>query len=215
MLFPRILKMKAIEEIRDLKKIFNDRIYSIIKYGFGKRNILVVLDDITYEYLTEIKLYIAKLRKKKNIVVISKKDIKPKNLGVDFLNIKLTSVIIYGKDIFKDIDFESVKIKRQIRYEANNTLMNLRNELINKKWAWQMKELLFSAIPRLLPLIVAHLYIKGEKIPNAIPDTINRYLKHNEDAVILLKISKSLTKEEMTKLFQELFVFLENLADNV
>lgn len=207
--------MKAIEEIHDLKKIFNDSIYSIIKYGFGKRNILVVLDDITYEYLMEIKPYIVKLRKKKNIVVISKKDIKPKNLGVDFLNIKLTSVIIYGNDIFKGIDFESVKIKRQIRYEANNTLMNLRNELINKKWRWQMKELLFSAIPRLLPLIVAHLHIKGENIPNAIPDTINRYLKHNEDAIVLLRISKSLTKEEMKTLFQELFVFLENLADNV
>ena len=75
--------------------------------------------------------------------------------------------------------------------------------------------MLFSLIPRLLPLIVAHLYLKGEKIPNAIPDTINRYIKHNEDAIVLLRIRKDLSKSEMNKLFEEVFDFLEKLVDKV
>lgn len=207
--------MKSIEEIRQLKDIFEDSIFSIIKYGFGKRNILVVLNEVSIDYLLKIKPYLMKLKKEKSILVISKKNIKSQSLGVDFLNIKLTSVVIYGQEPFKEMTFDNTRLKRQIRYEANKTLINLTNDFLSKKWSWQLKDVLFSLIPRLLPLIVAHLYLKGEKIPNAIPDTINRYIKHNEDAIVLLRIRKDLSKSEMNKLFEEVFDFLEKLVDKV
>jgi len=207
--------MNDIEEIHRLKKIFDKSIYSIIKYGFGKRNLLVVIKNGNMDYLMKIKPYILSLRKKKNILVLSYDDISQQNFGIDLLNIKLTSVVIYGNDVFKEFNIDNTKIKRQIRYEANRQLIALKNELLSRKWSWHMRALLFSMIPRILPVIVAHLYIKGDKIPNAIPDTINRYLKHNEDAVVLLKIKRKVTADEMKDLFQELFVFLKGLSKKV
>ncbi len=207
--------MGDIEEIHKLKKVFDDTIYSIVKYGFGKRNLIVIIKNGNIDYLIKIKAYILALRRKKNILVISYDDINQTNFGIDLLNIKLTSVVIYGKDIFKEFKIDNLKIKRQIRYEANKQLIALKNELLSRKWPWQMRDLLFSTIPRILPLIVAHLYIKGEKIPNAIPDTINRYVKHNENAVVLLKIRKKMTPEETKALYQEVFGFLKNLAEKV
>ena len=207
--------MNDVEEIHKLKKIFDKSIYSIIKYGFGKRNILVVIKNGNMDYLMKIKPYILSLRKKKNILVLSYDDINQQNFGIDLLNIKLTSVVIYGNDVFKEFNIDNIKIKRQIRYEANRQLIVLKNELLSIKWPWHMKNLLFSMIPRVLPIIVAHLYIRGDNIPNAIPDTINKYLKHNEDAIVLLKIKKKVTVDEMKSLFQEVFVFLKGLSKKV
>jgi hypothetical protein len=203
------------DEIYKLKKVFDTNIYSIVKYGFGKRNILIVLNDVSTEYLNKIKPYLLKLKKDKNIVVIGKNNISPKCIGVDFLNIKLTSVVIYGAEIFSDSEIDPAKIKRQIKYEANRLLINLRNEYLSFRWPWHMKKLLYSAVPRVLPLIVAHLYLKGEKIPNAIPDTINRYLKHNEDAIVLMRIKKDMSSKETDALFNDFFLFLENLNDKI
>lgn len=206
--------MEEIEEIHKLKKIFDTSIYSIVKYGFGKRNLLVVVKETDVDYLLKIKPYILKLKKSKNILLLSNDDLKESNLGIDLLNIMLTSVVIYGNDPFKGFEVDNNRIKRQIKYEANKLLIGLKNELLSRKWSWQMKSLLFSSIPRVLPLIVAHLYLKGEKIPNAIPDTINKYLKHNEDAVVLLKMGNDVSKDEMYKYFDEIFVFLNHLAEN-
>jgi hypothetical protein len=207
--------MKDVEDIKKLKDIFNDSIYSIIKYGFGKRNILVVLNDMGMDYMMRIKPYLFKLKKNKNILVLTKKNISKRSIGVDFLNIKLTSVVIYGNDIFKNAKIDTARIKRQIRYEANRALINLKNEFLSCKWSWRMRELLFTVIPRTLPLIVAHLYVLGEKIPNAIPDTINRYIKHNEDAIALLSISRNLSKDKLKGVFQDIFDFFEKLEEKV
>ncbi len=207
--------MNEIDDIYKLKQIFSDKIYSIAKYGFGKRNLLVILEDDSIDFLFEIKPALSKLRKNKNILVFSKKDLMKNNLGIDYLNIKLTSVVIYGKDIFKELEVDNAKIKRHLGYEANRMLIGLKNEMLNCRWSTQMRNLLYSSVPRILPLIVAHLYLKGEKIPNAIPDTINRYLKHNEEVVCLLKITKDLSTKEVKHMLANVFVFLENLSRKV
>jgi hypothetical protein len=126
--------MESIDDIQKLKKIFDESIYSIVKYGFGKRNILVVVNEVDIDYLIKIKPYLLKLKKTKNILVIPRKNIKTDNLGVDFLNIKLTSAVIYGADIFKELKFDNTKIKRQIHYESNKTLVSLVNEILSRRW---------------------------------------------------------------------------------
>ena len=63
--------MADIDEIHTLKRIFNDSIYSIVKYGFGKRNLLVIIKNGGLDYLLKIKPYIAKLRKNKNILLVN------------------------------------------------------------------------------------------------------------------------------------------------
>ncbi|MCB9358830.1 hypothetical protein H6503_02780 [Candidatus Woesearchaeota archaeon] len=205
--------MRDIEEIKNLKEIFNDHIYSVIKYGFGKRNFLVVVNDMDIPYMMKIRPYIRRIRKQKNILILTKENVSKKNIGVDFLNIKLTSVVIYGQDIFKGASIDTLRLKRQIKYEANRILVNLRNEILDTGWKRSLKDILFSVIPRVLPLIVAHLYVLGEKIPNAIPDTINRYVKHNSDALVLLKIRKDISQKEVEILLKDSMVFLEKLVD--
>ncbi|MFT4303087.1 MAG: hypothetical protein ACMXYG_00845 [Candidatus Woesearchaeota archaeon] len=205
--------MHDIEDIKKLKDVFNDHIHSIIKYGFGKRNILVVLEEMDIDYLLKIRPLIRRIRKQKNLLVLTKENVTKKNIGVDFLNIKLTSVVLYGNDIFKDATIDTTRIKRQIKYEANRILVNLRNELLNTKWSWDIRRILYSVIPRILPLIVAHLYVLGEKIPNAIPDTINRYIKHNESASVLLRIRKDIKRDEMDKLLQDIFDLFESMIN--
>jgi len=207
--------MNEIDDIYKLKQIFDGKIYSVAKYGFGKRNLLVILDDDSLDFLYEVKPALQKLRRTKNVLVFSKSDLQKKNLGIDYLNIKLTSVVIYGKDVFSEFEVDNAKIKRHLGYEANRMLIGLKNDMLSAKWNSSMKNLLFSIVPRVLPLIVAHLYLKGEKIPNAIPDTINRYLKHNEEAVCFLKITRDVTPKEVKHLLADVFVFLENLSKKV
>lgn len=206
----------SMDEISKLKEIFDGYIYSVIKYGFGKRNLLVVVKNMDIDSLLAIKPHILRLRRNnRSVLVLAYDDLHKKNLGIDFLNIQLTSAIIYGKDIFKEFIVDNARIKRHIAYEANRLMIALKNELLSLRWSWQVKSLLFSTIPRVLPLIIAHLYLKGEKIPNAIPDTINRYVKYNEDAHVLLRISKQVSKKEIDVLFKGIFEFLEHLSTHV
>lgn len=207
--------MHEVEDIRMLQRIFDGYIYSVLKYGFGKRNLLVIIKDMDIDKLLEVKKYIIKLRKQKNVLILSYDDLHKKNLSIDYLNIQLTSVVVYGSDIFKEFTVDTPRIKRHISYEANRLVITLKNELLSRRWSWQIKSLLFSVVPRILPLIVAHLYVKGEKIPNGIPDTINRYLKYNDDATVLLKIRRNVTSAEAIVLMKEVFVFLENISTRV
>jgi hypothetical protein len=209
------LKADSIDDISRLKKVFNDSIVSIIKYGFGKRNILVVVEDTSFDYLVKIRPYLRKLSKSKNIVVLSRNNIVKKNIGIDFLNIKLTAAVIYGEDVLNQLIFPKEDLKKQIIYEANKILINTRSEFLEKRWAFQQKEVLYHSLPRVLPLIVAHLYLKDQKIPNAIPDTINKYAKINEDAAVLLRISKNMPASEMDTHFTDLFYFLENISERL
>lgn len=207
--------MNEVDDIYKIKQIFDGKIYSIAKYGFGKRNLLVVLEDDSIDFLYEIKQSLLKLRRTKNVLVFSKTDLLKKNLGIDYLNIKLTSVVIYGKDIFQELEVDTAKVKRHIGYEANRMLIGMKNDMLNCRWNSSMKKLLFSCLPRILPLIVAHLHVKGEKIPNAIPDTINRYIKINQEALCLLKITRDVNPKEVKHLLANVFVFLENLSKKV
>jgi hypothetical protein len=209
------LKPDSVDDIRHLKEVFDDSIVSIIKYGFGKRNILVVVNDTSVEYLTRIRPFLLRISRDKNIVVISKNNIMNKNMGIDFLNIKLTAAVIYGENVLEHLKFEKENLRNQVIYEANKILINTRHDFLSKRWGWQRKNVLFQAVPRILPLIVAHLYLADQKIPNAIPDTINRYLKVNEDAAVLLKISRNVSTDELPNLFTDLFALLENIGDRL
>ena len=207
--------MGDVEDIRMMQKVFDGYIYSVLKYGFGKRNLLVIIKDMDITELLKIKRYILALRKQKNVLILSYDDLHKKNLSIDYLNIQLTSVVIYGTDIFKEFTVDTSRIKRHIGYEANRLVITLKNELLARRWSWKIKELLFSVVPRVLPLIIAHLYVKGEKIPNAIPDTINKYIKYNQEASVLLKIRRNVSEKEAVELLKEVFVFLEQLSAKV
>ena len=203
------------EDIQKLKEIFGEDILSIIKYGFGKRNLMIVLSDVSLSYLQPLKPYIMRLKRKKRILVLGASDITSGAIGIDLLNIQLTSVVIYGKDLFKDLSFDEAKIKRQLKYDAHRMLVGLRDEYLSYRWSWDLKKVLASTVPRLLPLIVAHMYLLGEKIPNAIPDTINKYVKHNEDALVLLKIRHDLNSKEIEAIFEDIFTFLADLPERI
>ena len=160
------------ELINECKKLLEDNLVSIIKFGTEGQpnNILIILKKIDIQDLDKIKPTILKHSKKTKVVPILFTEAGLQD-GVDvfpleFLDIKYPHEVLIGEDIINKIKFDKNHVRRQLEFELRSKLIHLRENYIWIKKSNELRSLLKSAIPTLMPLFYGMLFLKDIKPPS-------------------------------------------------
>jgi len=171
-IFPKI--------IIDYESLYGEDLISIILYGSaagrdyrpGKSdiNFMIVLSEKGIGRLDRAFPVIKKWQKSNVAIplfltdtyVATSTDVFP----MEYLNFKREYVPVYGKDILKDLAFETEHIRLQCEREIKGKLLLLREAFLETSGkAKALKAVIKNSIPALISIFQALLYIKGQKIP--------------------------------------------------
>jgi hypothetical protein len=209
--------------IQKLKNVLKENLISIIKFGTEgeQNNILIITRKLDIYTLEKIKLIIIEYSKKTNVVpilftkkgIIDGADVFP----LEFLDMKYPHTILYGKDIIEKVKIQKKNVRRQLEFELRSKLIHLRENYIWIKKSKELKALLKSAIPSLMPLFYGLLYLKDVKPPIDL-DSLYRNVGniYKIDMSLFRKIKQNKIKDEQLSFYvKNLIVLLEKLISIV
>lgn len=168
------------EFIDDYSGLFGDYLISIILYGSaagkdyrpGKSdiNFMIVLSEEGIERLDEAFKIVTKWQKRKvaiplfltEIYVDSSMDVFP----IEYLNFQRNHLVVYGKDILKDLSFNNEFVRLQCEREIKGKLLLLREAFMETAGKGRaLKGVLGQSIQAFLAVFEALLYLKEKEIP--------------------------------------------------
>lgn len=162
---------------RGLKAIYGEDLVSVILYGStasgeyssanSNVNIAIVLDDAGLANIARAAGLVNKHRfglvkpvffTEKYIA--SSTDVFP----LEFLDMKENSIVLYGKDILKDVRIDEKNLRFQCEQELKSKLINIRTAYLDHRSASDRRRLLFRFTSSILHLLRNALRLKG-RIP--------------------------------------------------
>jgi len=177
-------KIKKPEEVfdeieKDFSTIFEDALISIILYGSGAGsdfnphtsdlNFLIILSEEAIDHLDKAIETVSRWRKK-NVAtplfmtqsyIESSLDSYP----LEFLNMKKNYILVYGKDVLKDISLEGHHLRLQCEREIKGKLLLLREGFLETEGKQKrIKELIKASITAVISIFNGLLYLKGIEI---------------------------------------------------
>lgn len=223
------------EITKDLKDVFGADLLSILLYGSLARgeyvpsrsdiNFLVVLTESAMENLDKCFNLIKKWRKK-NVAIplfMTKSFIRSSldSFPIEFLNMKKDYRVIYGEDVFADLEFEKENLLLQCERELKGKTLNLWEEFLRSEGdPARLKELAKRSLTAYVAAFNALLYVRGVELPSKRKEIIEACAKEfgvNLDTFLKLadlvdgriEISKSEIKEVFKKYIKEASLLCE------
>lgn len=213
------------ELIKEMKELISDNLISVVKFGSEgePNNLLLVLNKLDFNILNEIKPLVIKYRKKGFVVpllftkeeLFDGADVFP----LEFLDIKYPHKTLYGKEIINKIKFDKKHVRRQLEFEFRSKLIHLRENYIWIKGDKELRNLLISAVPTLMPLFYGLLFLKNIKAPTDLNGLFELVSKdYNVNLDILKKIKRikeekiKIKDEELKEYVKELIILLTDLG---
>ncbi len=213
--------------INEIKMILNKNIVSIVEFGSEEKrnNYLIILKKLDFSVLNKIKPVMIKQRKQKLPVPLffteeelyDASDVFP----LEFLDIKEPHKTIFGKDVINKITFDKRHIRNQIEFELRSKLIHLRENYIWVKDDNELRGLLSSAVPSLMPLFYGLLFLKDTRPSHRLGNLFRQVAKeYKVDLSILLEINdldKCKGKElhnkvkELMKLLEEMIKIVDKI----
>lgn len=164
----------------DMKQAFGDDLRGIILYGSGARgeyvpgrsdlNFLVTLTDAGIDNLDR-SFGVVSRWKKRNVAVplfmtrsliLQSLDCYP----IEFLNMQLHYVPIYGEDVLRGLDFDRGNLRLQLERELKGKLLHLRTGFLETEGKDKaIGRLIKVSLTAFLSLFTALLYLKGIAAP--------------------------------------------------
>ncbi len=168
------------EIIDDYRGRFGDDLISIILYGSatgsdyrpGKSdiNFMVVLSEYGIEQLEQAIKAVTKWQKRNvaiplfltELYVETSLDVFP----IEYLNFHRNYVLVYGKDILKDLSFNAEFIRLQCEREIKGKMLLLREAFLETAGKGRaLKDVISQSIQAFLAIFDALLYLKEKEIP--------------------------------------------------
>ncbi len=145
------------EDIEDIKKVLGENLVTLVEYNNGdETRCLAICNILDFKTLNDLK--------KVDIIpmIFTKGEIENALdvFPIEFLNIKKHHKLLYGEDIFKDIEVSKEKLRHQLEFEFRSKLFHLRQSYL-KSDGNDIEDLILNAVPTLAPIIGALMYIKG------------------------------------------------------
>ena len=208
--------------ITEIQKIFGGNLVCIAEFGKEDSQIVIILDQIDSHTLNSAKKNLQDCFKKtKKFPLLLTKEELMDGMDVfplDFLNMKLNHKILFGEDILNNLKFDKKHIRRQLEFEFRSKLINLRQSYLVVKSNKELKLIIESSIPTLLPMLNGLLFLKGKKVPNNLEDIFNlteKEYKLNISALSEIKRNGHLDKEEAIKKLVDLLSKLSHILDEM
>ncbi len=170
--------LNAVNE--DYKKTFGDELVSIIVYGSAagyeyipKRSDINLLIVLTEEGIQKISSAIETVNrwKKKRVTTplfLTEDEIKNSldTFPVEYINIKFSYRVLYGKDIFAELEFNREFIRLQCERELRAKIIILRGAILDTGVKeGQLKSVLIQSLKAFIAIFRAVLYLEGKDIP--------------------------------------------------
>ncbi len=174
--------------IDDYKGLFGDDLVSIILYGSaagrdyrpGKSdvNFMVVLSEEGIERLAKAFKIVETWQKRKvaiplfltQLYVESSQDVFP----IEYLNFQRNHVLVYGKDILKDLSFDPQFVRLQCEREIKGKLLLLREAFMETAGKGRaLRGVIGQSIQAFVAIFDALLYLKEKEIPKERRDVVN------------------------------------------
>jgi hypothetical protein len=208
------------ELIKECKEKLQDNLVSIIRFGTEgeKNNILIVTKTLKFRDLEKLKPIINNYSKRTKIipVLFTENGLKDGSdvFPLEFLDIKYPHKVLFGEKIMDSIKFEKKHIRRQLEFELRSKLIHLRENYIGIKKSKDLKLLLKSAIPSVMPLFYGLLFLKDINPPTELHLLFTKVQEVYEvDTSLFRKIRQDKFDEE--PVVSELMELLETLINMV
>ena len=209
--------------INECKEKLKDNLVSIIKYGTEgePNNILIVTKQLTFSDLNELKPIILSFSKKSKVVPVlfTEDGLKDSNdvFPLEILDMTYPHELLHGIDVLEKVDLDKKHVRTQIEFELRSKLIHLRENYVGIKNPKDLKPLLKSAIPTLMPLLYGLLFMKNIKIPSDLYSLYSNVEKsYDIDMGIFRKVREdTIGKQDLTVLINDLINLLEKLINIV
>ncbi len=164
----------------DLKKTFGDDLKGLILYGSGARgeyvpgrsdlNFLVILSDAGIDHLDRAFGIVSSWsRRRVAIPLFMTKSMILQSLDcypVEFLNMQLHYVPVYGEDVLRGLAFNRSNLRLQLEREMKGKLLHLRTGFLETQGKDKaLATLIAVSLTAFLSLFTALLYLKGIAAP--------------------------------------------------
>jgi len=163
--------------IRGLKDIYQEELVSIILYGsaasgefiekHSNLNLLVVLENTNLENLKKAARFINKFRII-NPLFLTEDYIKWSTdiFPIEFLDMQENRLVLYGKDILKDVNIDMRNLRFQCEQELKAKLISLKQLYLRiNRHKTALRYLLLRSITSILHILRNALRLKGKKPP--------------------------------------------------
>jgi predicted nucleotidyltransferase len=187
----------------DYREIFGDDLLSVILYGSGASghyvpgksdlNFLVVLTDKGMDGLEKAMDTVTRWRKSRvaiplfmtNDYICSSLDAYP----IEFLDMKLHHVLVYGKDVFAGLEIQPGHLRLQVERELRGKLLHLRTRYLETEGKEKpVRELIRVSLTAFLSSFKALLYLLGVAVPRERRDIITAAARAvGVDEVVFMK----------------------------
>ena len=209
--------------INECKEKLKDNLVSIIKYGTEgePNNILIVTRQLKFNDLEKLKPIILTFSKKSKVVPIlfTESGLKDSNdvFPLEILDMIYPHELLHGVDVLNNVELDKKHVRMQIEFELRSKLIHLRESYIGIKRPKDLKLLLKSAVPTLMPLLYGLLFMKDIKPPSELYSLYSSVEKsYSVDMEIFRKIRKDkIRKQDLETFIEELINLLEKLINIV
>lgn len=210
--------------VEDFKVEFRKNLVSAIKFGAEAEpdNILFVFHEINPAVLLSIRKILKKHRSNMPVVPLSftKKEILEGAdvFPLDYLDIKYPHQLLYGTDVINQIKFDKKAIRHQLEFEVRSKLIHLREHYIWMKSHDELRALLWSTLPSILPLLYGMLYLKNIEPPDELEflfSSIKDEFNLNVGILRKMKQLKKASDAELHIYVKEIMNFLTELSEIV
>ncbi len=179
----------------------------------NERKLLIVVSKIKFNELHEIK----QIFKGFIPLILSEDEVKGGSdvFPLEFLNIKETGRLVFGKDYFKKYKVKKKDVRLQLEFELRSKLILLRERYLESKSKQDLKAIIDSAISTILPLCRGLLYLKTTKLAKTEAEIIEKVCaKYKVNCEVVQNLYKGVL-DNYDSLISGLIDFLSEFCEKV
>jgi len=208
------------ELIDQCKEIMGDNLVSVVRFGTEgePNNVLLISKQLHFEDLELLKPIILKYRKKNKAVPLlftesglrDSADVFP----LELLDMKYPHEVLFGEDIIETIALDKKHVRSQVEFELRSKLIHLRENYVSIKDK-ELRKLLLSAVPTLMPLFYGLLFLKGTEPPTELDSLYTEVHSAYKVDMTLFKDIRENKVTDLSHATKSLIVLLERLISIV
>lgn len=232
---PHNIKRTVDKLVECIRNVYSDQLVCVALYGSAARgeyagkysniNLAIVLNDTS---ISSIKKAACLLNKNKFSIinpVFFTEDYIKKSLDVfpiEFLDMKESHSVLYGKDIFKDLQIDIKNLRFQCEQELKSKILNIKKFCMRTSNKIILKNFLFKSATSSLHILRNLVRLKGKQpscSKDGILDDVAREFAVDVGSLRSMlnakNINARLGTKEIDQFFAQLVEILESISDKV
>lgn len=221
--------------VRNLQDTYGEDLISVILYGSGASgeyvqrnsniNIVIILKDASLGSISKTSKFINRREFSAISPIFLTEDYMRRSTDVfpiEFIDMKENNIVLYGKDILKDVNIDIKNLRFQCEQELKSKIINLKKIYLRVTNEAALKKLLFKSFTSGIHILRNLVRLKGREPAYAKKEALNEISREfGMDLTALQKISDArnnhvkLNFKETDDLFTRFVETLEAITDKI